>query len=148
MSPTIILFVLISAFIIAKLEIQIEGKDGGAKNLPTWRIKNNWTRLILGNHPFTGYHFWAFLALFTFLHLPFFIGISWNLKLEITILTMLLLITLAEDFLWFILNPNYGIKRFNSRHVSWHRWIGPVPMPYFVLILGIISLQIFNYYFL
>jgi hypothetical protein len=133
-----IIFILVSAFAIAKLEIQIEGKDGWAKNLPTWKIKNRLTKLLIGSYPFTGYHLWAGITLFVFFHLPFFIGLPWNLSNELKLISMLIVTVVLEDFLWFILNPNYGIKKFNSKFVSWHKWIGPLPLAYAITLpLGI-----------
>ena len=47
------LFVLAALFALA--EIQIEGPQGWAANLPTWRVKNRWTRLLYGaNRPVRG----------------------------------------------------------------------------------------------
>lgn len=141
-------FIIIISFIIANLEIQIEGKDGWAKNLPTWRINNKLTKLILGRNPFTGFHLWAFLALVTFMHFPFFVGLAWTISTELKILAMMFLITALEDFLWFVLNPAYGIKKFNSKDVSWHKWLGPIPTLYIFLICGAILLTLINYFFL
>lgn len=130
-----IIFILVIAFLIAKLEIQIEGKDGWAKNLPTWKINNKLTRQILGkDYHLTGYHFWAFLTIFTFMQLPFFIGVPFSLFLELKLISMLLLIAVLEDFLWFVLNPDFGIRKFNSKVVKWHKWIGPVPVIYIFLL--------------
>lgn len=45
-------FACFFALVLACLEIEIEGKDGWAKNLPTWRRK----AVVCGNRPWTGYH--------------------------------------------------------------------------------------------
>lgn len=142
-----IIFIILVAFFIAKLEIQIEGKDGWAKSLPTWKVKNKLTNLISEDYPFTGYHFWAFFTLITFIHLPFFIGTPWSLNLEIKLLSILFLITIIEDFLWFVLNPSFGIRKFNSKYAPWHKWIGPIPLTYVILIIGT-CLLMWAYYFL
>lgn len=139
-----IIFIFLLAFSIAKLEIQIEGKDGWAKNLPTWRAKNKLTSLLQNEYPFTGYHFWAGATVITFIHLPFFIGFQWSLHTELKLLSMFILIATLEDFLWFVFNPSFGIKKFNSKFVPWHRWIGPVPLAYIACAVLIFLIFLFN----
>lgn len=130
-------FALLIAFLIAKLEINIEGKDGWAKNLPTWRIKNKWTTVILREHPLTGYHFYLMLTSLGFLHFPFFFGTPWSLSKEFMALGLFSIIFLFEDFLWFVLNPDYGLKKFHKDHIEWHRhWIFNIPVMYFKFILS------------
>lgn len=143
-----LLFIFLIAFFIAKLEIQIEGKDGWAKSLPTWKVKNKLTNLINGDYPFTGYHFWAFFTMITFIHLPFFVGMPLSLQTELKLLSILFLTTVLEDFLWFVLNPNFGIRKFNSKFVGWHKWMGPLPTLYYLLILGAIVLNTLSYNYL
>lgn len=140
MSETIffrlLLFIFVLAFIVAKLEINIEGKDGWAKNLPTWRIKNKLTDFFLNKSPLTGYHLWLFTMIIFLLHFPFFMGVSWNVNIELVISAFFFLFLIIEDFLWFIINPDFGIKKFNPKNISWHkRWVGPIPANY---IIGII----------
>jgi hypothetical protein len=39
------------------------------------------------------------------------------------------------DFLWFVLNPAFGIRRFRRREARWYRrWLGPAPIDYWVAI--------------
>ncbi len=58
------------AIALAKLEIEIEGKYGWAEKLPTWRLKNKWTKLFWGEQPYTGYHFWLLIVLLLFYIFP------------------------------------------------------------------------------
>ena len=56
------LFILalgITAVLFALLEIQIEGPNGWASSLPTWRVENRWTRLFYSSKPLTGYHLYT-----------------------------------------------------------------------------------------
>jgi hypothetical protein len=146
MSIVNIVFIIIIAFAIAKLEIQIEGKDGWAKNLPTWKNNNKLTNLIIGkDYPLTGYHLWAFITLFLFIQFPFFMGMPFSIQEELKLISMLFLIAVLEDFLWFVLNPAYGIRKFNSKEVKWHKWVSPLPLPYIILLSLTI---IINYFFL
>ena len=43
------IFSIVMAYIMAKLEIEIEGQHGWAAKLPTWRIKNKFTKLFWGD---------------------------------------------------------------------------------------------------
>ena len=134
-----LVFCIIASFIVAKLEINIEGKDGWAKNLPTWRIKNRYTKLLLGESPLTGYHLWLFITIITLLQFAFFIGLKWSISLELQIVALFFLAIVLEDFFWFVFNPYYGIKKFNKINAHWHiHWVGILPMlylKYFVLIV-------------
>lgn len=133
------IFSLLIAFLIAKLEINIEGKNGWAKNLPTWRIKNKWTKIFMREYPLTGYHLYLMLTVLSFLHFPFFFGTIWNLSKEFIILGLYSVIFLVEDFLWFVLNPEYGLKKFHKDHIEWHHhWIFNIPVMYYKIVLSAI----------
>ncbi len=113
-------------------EAYIEGKYPWAKRQVGWekRISNHWT--------LTGYHFWVYVMLLLFLTLPLVTsGFSWRL-LGLLIFAASLGTNL-EDFLWYVINPFYGLKNFNPRDAPWYRWtkIGPVTLPtsYYVAFL-------------
>jgi hypothetical protein len=119
-----------AAAAFALLEIQIEGGAGWAANLPTWRVENRWTRLFFSSRPLTGYHLYVHLWVLVMVHLPFALGFapaSW--AGEARILAFLVFFWIAEDFLWFVLNPEFGIRRFTRGHIWWHAptwwWIAP-----------------------
>ncbi len=133
------LWSLLLAFFLAKLEINIEGQSGWAKNLPTWRIKNKLTKFFLGETPLTGYHTWLFGMMFVLYHFPFVVGVDWSLQLELQFIAAFLFFSVTEDFLWFILNPNFGIKKFRKNYVPWHKiWIGPIPRNYIFVVTAVI----------
>ncbi|MBI2193083.1 MAG: hypothetical protein HYU36_13980 [Planctomycetes bacterium] len=122
--------VVLTAGLFALVEIQIEGPHGWAASLPTWRIEGGWTRWLLGSKPLTGYHFYLLLFIFFLLHFPFAIGLlSPSLRAEARILSFMILFWIAEDFLWFVLNPAFGLKRFRRDRIPWHApawwWIMP-----------------------
>lgn len=132
----LLLWTISLAFILAKVEINIEGKYGWAEKLPTWRKKNKFTKIILGETPVTGYHFWMFLMIFFLYHFPFVAGLRWGLQIELQIISSFLFLLIAEDLLWFVLNPHFGLKKFKKVNIPWHKnWIGPLPANY---VLGII----------
>lgn len=133
--PKLILFSLLIAFITAKLEIEIEGKNGWAAELPTWRVKNWLTKILWGEQPYTGYHFWAGLLIVNLLHFPFWLGLPWSIDLELQIFAVAFLGVIFEDFFWFILNPHFGLKKFTREYAHWHKeWLGRVPYLYIKMI--------------
>jgi len=143
-----ILFLVLLSFFVAKAEINIEGKHGWAKKLPTWRIKNKFTKIFLGNYPLTGYHFWIFSGFLLLFHLSFFLGLKWNISSELKTLSLFLFFALMEDFFWFIFNPFFGLKKFNKKNISWHgNWFGIIPWSYLKLFFGGLFFLLLSYVF-
>lgn len=134
--PNYFLFVFLAALLFAKLEIQIEGKHGWAENLPTWRVQKDWFKFLpAGKKPLTGYHFYFWLLLFVIFHFVL-LYTPWSIKLEFFILSSYVLTLWVEDFLWFVLNPYYGIRKFNKKNISWHKkWLGIFPLQYYFYLL-------------
>jgi hypothetical protein len=132
------LFLLLMAFVHAKWEVQIEGKDGWAAKLPCWRL-NVFFRKLLGEKPLTGYHLWMMILFQTIFHGIYMFRV-WSVGSEISLQGFFMLYFIMEDILWFIVNPHYTWKKFIKRDISWHkRWCGPVPSSYMVMgILGIL----------
>ncbi|MBI3726234.1 hypothetical protein HY251_20085 [bacterium] len=127
--------VLVLAFLFAKVEIHIEGKNGWAAELPTWRYQSRLTDLLYGGRPLTGYHLWLQLFVLAFAHLPVAFGTPWSLRVEARVLSFVILFWIVEDFLWFVLNPHYGLSKFRRDSVWWHRraWLLFAPREYFVM---------------
>jgi hypothetical protein len=128
-------FMVLLGFLLALWEIQIEGKDGWAANSPGWRIEKGWLVKIFGGRPVTGYHVFMTLFLIAMIHLPLFF-VSWSWRLESLLIGFYLGMLLLEDFLWFALNPYYGIKNFRRGKIWWHKqWLGPVPLLYWIMLV-------------
>ena len=128
------LFVLSS--LLAAMEIQVEGTQGWAASLPTWRMDNRFSKALLSGKPLTGYHFYLFSFVFVFVHLPFFSGLApWTLGHELRVMAFNFLFWVAEDFLWFIFNPAFGLSKFKREHIWWHAptWWIIAPRDYWVL---------------
>ena len=129
--------VLWLSFVFAKLEIAIEGRYGWAENLPTWRLPaGHWlSRCVFGGKPATGYHTWMELTVLTMLHLPY-LYVFPTVAIEAHILAFFCFFSIAEDFLWFALNPAFGIANFRASRIWWHRsnWWIFAPRDYFVLL--------------
>jgi hypothetical protein len=138
-------FVVVLAFVFAKVEIQIEGDAGWAANLPTWRVEEHWLLTIFwGGRAMTGYHAWVMSFIVLIFHLPALITWQWSMQLEARILAALMVFWIVEDFLWFILNPAFGFKRFRPAHVPWHKhWVLGAPVDYWVFM--VISCLLFGY---
>jgi hypothetical protein len=129
-----LVFMLFTAFVLAEWEIQIEGRDGWAAKSPGWRIETGWLMKLSGGRPVTGYHFYMTLFMLTIVHLPLFFTL-WSWRLESLLLGFYVGMVLIEDFLWFLLNPHFGIKKFRKGQIWWHpTWWGPVPSLYWVLL--------------
>lgn len=135
--PTVALvaWVALLSFFFANVEIQIEGSAGWAANLPTWHIEHHWLLDILwGGRPMTGYHAWVFPFIALFFHLPAVFFARWSWRTEARIVACIMAFWLIEDFLWFVLNPAFGLARFDPRHVPWHKhWIAFAPTDYWTM---------------
>ena len=141
---SMLFFAVMMGLIIAKLEVNIEGKHGWARDLPTYRFSNWLSRIIIGKTQVTGYHVWLVVTIVMFLQFPFFMGFPWSLALELQILGLLFIGVIVEDFFWFIWNPAFGVKKFSKQHAPWHRWIGPIPAMYLIYSLAAILLLTFS----
>jgi hypothetical protein len=119
----------------AQLEIEIEGPAGWASRLPTWRLENGLTRRFLGARAVTGYHLFIHIFVLLLAHLPFALSlVPFTLSAELRILSFLVLFWLVEDFLWFVLNPAFGLKRFRREEIWWHapNWWWIMPRDYWI----------------
>ncbi len=125
----------LTASLFALVEIQIEGPHGWAEKLPTWRVRNWWTRLFFDHRALTGYHVYMLLFVICFAHLAFGLGLAdWSARAEMKVLAFLCLFWVLEDFLWFVVNPAFGIRKFRPRHIPWHAptWWLVVPRAYVI----------------
>lgn len=130
-----LIFILAAAVLFALVEVQIEGPNGWAVGLPTWRIDNKWTRLFWDKKPLTGYHLYLNLFMLLMVHLPFGLElVPFHWRLEARILSSFIAFWVVEDFAWFILNPAYGLKRFRKECIWWHAksWWWIMPKTYWV----------------
>ena len=128
----LLLVLLLAAAAFAKLEIAIEGPHGWAANLPTWRISGTWwNRWLFGGRVMTGYHAWALITVLVLLHVGLLAGGDWSLRAEVRVLASYALFWIAEDLLWFVFNPAWGLRRFNRQEVTWHpHWVFGMPIEY------------------
>jgi hypothetical protein len=138
-------FVLVAAYIWAKLEIEIEGTGGWAANLPTWRIKHPLLNIALGDRPLTGYHLWAFSFIIAVFHMPFVWSWTWNARLEFRAISWIFVFWVVEDLVWFLANPAFGWKNHNPHKATWHtKWLWGLPADHWRMLLCAAILFIFS----
>ncbi len=125
---------MLLAFFFAHVEIEIEGAAGWAANLPTWRVDHHWLLdLAWGGRTMTGYHAWVFPFIFLFFHFPMAATCRISWRSECQALGAIMFFWIAEDFLWFALNPAFGIDRFDPAHAWWHKhWLLSAPVDYWI----------------
>ena len=138
-------FVFVLAIFFAHAEVHIEGDAGWAANLPTWRIEDHWMLDVFwGGRAMTGYHAWVFSFIALFFHFPIFFSMQWSWAIEARAVASVMLFWISEDFLWFIINPAFGWKRFHPQHVGWHKhWACGAPVDYWIF--GVVSAALFWY---
>jgi len=131
------IYLFIAALVLAYLEVQIEGRDGWAAKLPTWRGGERWDarlyRTLMGGKDLTGYHLGVFGMVLLFLHYPFLAGTAWSWQAELWVVPRFFMFSVVWDYLWIIINPHYGVMRRRPQEdVVWHKhWWGPFPQDYY-----------------
>lgn len=142
--PVLLLSALLAlAAAFAMAEIQIEGADGWAARLPTWRMEGEiWNDLFWGGRAVTGYHVWVFLFMAMAFHFAMVLTGRWSVRLEARALGSLMLFWVMEDAFWFAFNPAYGLGRLRPDTAPWHpHWLGGVPVDYVVFgFAGLLSI--------
>jgi hypothetical protein len=112
------------ALIFAAMEIEIEGKWGWMQKTQTWYLFSGglaaFWQVLVGPKPITGYHFFFSIFQILILHIPFVSGAEWSLAREFMTLSVFFVWSVLEDFLWFVLNPYYGIKNFRKEKIWWY----------------------------
>ena len=131
-----IIAVVLLALFFAQIEIQIEGSAGWAAKLPTWRIEAHWLLDVFwGGRAMTGYHAWVFPFVALMFHFPLlFAGhVSW--RAEARVVGLIMIFWVVEDFLWFVMNPAYGLARFEPASATWHKyWLFGAPVDYWIFL--------------
>ena len=107
-------------WLLARVEIEIEGDRGWAASLPTWRWGPKWWLDLTNGKEVTGYHVWLTLFLIGVFHLPLvFVGFSRELWAKCA--SSYLLTTAVWDLQWFCWNPAWGLRKFRATPIPWFR---------------------------
>jgi len=139
-------FLFFIVLVLSALEVQIESRDGWNKNLPTWKRNNKIYSFLMGGKQLTGYLFYMLIFIFLFLHFPFLNGLEWTIQAEIETLFIFFLFSVFWDFLWFVLNPYYGVRRLKKQYVWWHKkWILNIPLDYPLGLLTALVISLFDF---
>ena len=66
-------------------------------------------------------------------HFPLLLLWQWSWRLEARVLGSFMAFWIAEDLLWFLLNPGWGWKRFGRADAHWHKhWLLGLPTDYWI----------------
>ena len=139
-----LIFIWVYAAMIATSfwEAYVEGNKPWDKGKLGWKIKYK-GKVIL-----TAYHFWLFFVMYPLLlSLTFVIyGFNWNL---LGILVSAYFSGLViEDFFWFIVNPVFKFKNWNSKHVTWYPWVKILDFEIPLYYLFSIAIAFLSWYFI
>lgn len=124
------IFMICLSIIYSLLEIQVEGRDGWCRNLPTFRI-NVFFRKILGGKPLTGYHLYLLIFMIFVFH-GLFLAETYTYKISCRAIGLMSYFFVLEDYLWFAFNPHFTLKKFKKSEIEWHkRWVWKFPLMYY-----------------
>ena len=130
-SLPISIFLFVIAVILAYYEVQIEGPNGWASSLPTWKSTDPKITWIFGGRPVTGYHVSLNLILLLFFHWPI-IFRKWSIIFEAKTMASYALLSTIWDFLWFVINPYFGLSKYSSENIWWFsNWFLGIPVDYY-----------------
>ena len=137
MNEFAIFFVEILAFsFFACAQAEVEGKyGGGGKHAKFFQ---------LGPVKIRRYHlFTNFIAIPLFILLAMLAaGFSW--RLLGVLVSGGFIGGLLLDFVWFVVNPHYGVRKFNSKDAYWLKWwkFGRFELPYFYVTNPIVAIAV------
>lgn len=145
------IYIFVLASVLAILEIQIEGANGWAKNLPTWRPRPGHPLAkiyskIMGGKELTGYHATLFPFIILIFHLAYLLGTPFTLENELRVLALYFIFIALEDFLWFVLNPFHPLKTFVKQNVHHKAFFLRLPVEYYYAITTSLALSLAGEY--
>ena len=130
------IFIFFKALLYALIEIEIEGKNGWARKLPTPNLGKTKNSLTL-------YHLYMGIFIF-FMFTLVFIGNPNKLTFKNAsfLFSVLLVWFLIEDFMWFTMNPYFTNKKVSK--VSWHESVFCIPKMYILLFIPSVTIAYFT----
>ncbi len=122
----VLAWVLLGFFALAFLEKTVEGEHGGGEATAGWR------KSFFG-YEVKEYHFWLwYVAVPIFVFSPL-VVFGFDSRLFGTLAVGYLLGGPLEDFVYFAVNPHFGLRRWNSKEATWMPWfrLGRYEIPKF-----------------
>ena len=121
----VFLFVCLAMVATSFWESHVEGPN-------TWDKKKYGWKLKLGKYSLPAYHFWLWIVTFPILIvlLPqVIVGFSW--KFTAFLSGTYMFGSVLEDFIYYVVNPFFGLKKWNRRIVTYFPWfkVGRVCVP-------------------
>lgn len=130
------MIVCVTAVLYSCMEIETEGAYGWAKHLPT--TKNIFQSFSLYHLYMLAFLIAMFLGWFLSRFLSGWVS-GWSSVFQFGFYLILWL--LIEDFVWFVLNPHFTLKRYTKKDIGWHTtWVGPTPVHNITGILALVVL--------
>lgn len=126
MTYLIFFWVLLGFVGLAFLERSVEGDLGGGEGTGGWR------KTFFG-YRLKEYHFWLwYVVVPIFVFSPLVVG-GWDIHLFGVLAVAYLSGGVLEDFVYFLVNPHFGIKKWNSKFGTWMPWyrVGRIEIPKF-----------------
>jgi len=138
-----LIFVVIQMAMIACAfwEAYIEGPEGWAAHQVGWKIK-------FGSFTYTAYHFWLYWVMIPLLLALPLVADGWDAHLFWVLVFAYTIGATIEDFMWFVVNPVYPLKKFNRHKTAWHSWVKivKVDIPTSYIIRAIVSIVIYWFF--
>ena len=132
---TIFFVIQVAMALFAFAEAYMEGPNGWKWNPKWWRIN------LPGGFTLNSYHVFVFGGMFPlFLSLPL-VMYGWDRHVFLVLLFSYVVGIILEDFLWFVVNPDYPFRKWNPKETRWYPWVRigkfAIPLPYvFVLFVS------------
>ncbi len=126
MTYLIFFWVLLGFVGLAFLERSVEGDLGGGEGTRGWRKSFFGYRL-------KEYHFWLWYVVVPIFVFSPLVASGWDAHLFGVLAVAYLLGGVLEDFVYFVVNPHFGIKKWNSKFGTWMPWykVGQIEIPKF-----------------
>lgn len=138
------LIIQVAMVCLSYVEAYSEGSQGWKWNPKWWRIP------LPGGYWYHSYHVFLFLLMLPLLifGIPFAL-IGWDSHIMLVLFFSYLMGAGLEDFLWFVVNPEYPFNKWNPRDTRWYPWITvgkfSLPLSYVIKILAGVVLFYFIY---
>ena len=148
------IFIFVYGFLWALTMVNAEGLVGWGGVSPAWKLDTRrWYSFLFW--PFAQgrpVNFLPVSAIMTFT-VSFLLPVIWNINKNIPftlinfgeLVSYFIIFAILEDFIWFLINPYYGLRKFNKQIVTWHpRWLGFLPTDYWIALVIYIIVGFFS----